>query len=81
MVRVPPRVSLRPRGVCASLEWRFPGASFFAIGGGQWDEMEEMEKTNHDFHRGSCLGRTVWASHSLGPPSCSSLINSPVDYD
>jgi len=32
------------------------------VGVGQWDEKrEEMEKTNHDFHRGSFLRRTAWA--------------------
>ena len=32
---------------------------------------EGWEKTNHDFHRGSRLERTSWASHSCVPPHVS----------
>jgi len=35
-------------------------------------------KMNHNFHRGSLCGRTGWASHSLGPPSCFSLPHSSI---
>ena len=50
-------------------------------GGGQWDgTSEEMVKMNHDFHRGSFSGHTIWASHFLGPPSHFSLPYSPVKH-
>ena len=62
--------SLRPDvGRHAGVGWR-----------GQLDGMDdEMNKTNHDFHRGSSLRRTRWASHSFGPPLCFSLPQSTIE--
>ena len=63
--------TLRPDvGRHAGVGWR----------GGQLDGMDDgMKKTNHDFHRGSWLRRTRWASHSFGPPLCFSLPHSSIE--
>jgi hypothetical protein len=79
------RVSLQPRGLRSPLGWGFLVGSLLAMvalgaKGGQWHgTREEMVKTNHDFHRGSLSGRTIRASHFLGPHWCSSLSHSYVE--
>jgi hypothetical protein len=60
----------------------FRGGSRYCVGLGVRSKMREgWEKTNHDFHRGSFLGRTGWASHFLGPSSYISLPNSSFEHE
>ena len=64
----------------------FPVGSLFAMvalgaGGSQWDgTSEEMMKMNCDFHCYLFSGRTIQASHFLGPSSYLSFPYSSIEH-